>query len=406
MGNTKIGKWLQFCTLGLALATIAGSVEAGSIYSRFGIGVPRYYVSARAFAMGGAGVAVASNTSLNYINPAALSYFTVTMIDASALSEKTDVRVPNANKGEFSNTIFNGFMALVPLQGGLVVSLGMQPYSFVSYDFSSPLVTDNFQATQSLIGEGSLTRGFLKLGVGITHWLRLGVGADFYLGRIKRTWRFFYDTPGYEASRDAISSSIQGMSGHAGVLLDFGKRLKVGATIMLPANLRSTTEIRYIFGETEEVSSNAVGLPFGQVYGIAYAPIANLEIVADYSMQSWGSIAPEKMFGASMVNTSQAAVGFEILPTLKRSVPFYKRMRYRAGAKISKLPYLDIQGEEVNERFLTFGFSFPHAPNRSVLDFGFEFGKRGKSSMNAAEESIFRVVASITSGEKWFVRRD
>lgn len=396
---------MQLFAISLALATVVGPVEAGSIYSRFGIGIPRYYVSARAFAMGGAGIAVASNTSLNYINPAVLSYFNVTMIDASVFAEKTDVLVPNA-RGEFSNTVFNGFMALVPVKKGYVVSFGLQPYSFVSYDFSSPLETDDFLATQSLIGEGSLTRGFLKLGVGITHWLRLGIGADFYLGRIKRTWRFFYDTPGYEPSRDAASSSILGMSGHAGLLFDFGKKLKLGATVTLPASLRSSTEIRYIFNETEEISSNSIGLPFSQVYGIAFAPIANFEFVADYSMQSWGSIAPENMFGTEAVNTYQASVGFEILPSLKRTAPFYKRMRFRAGAKMSKLPYLDINGEEIDEKFLTFGFSLPHAPNHSVLDFGFEYGKRGEASVNTAEEDIFRFVLSITSGEKWFVRRD
>ena len=398
--------WLATAVLGLGIVIGTGGPEAlraNSIYSRNGIGLNPYTTSMQAVGMGGAGIASLSGATLHYLNPASLSVFKITRFDGSAVLENTQIRIAG-KQGRFANTNFNSFQVAIPVKEGYGIGLGLIPYSQTAYELAGEISTERFLAVQTLKGKGTLSRAFLAFGGSLGGRLVFGAALDVYVGRIERTWRLNFQTAGYENTRDMISTYLRGAGGRFGAVFQVSRLINVGAVVFLPAALKYTTNVSFVFGESRDIEEGTVRLPLGHGYGVTLYPSEKWHIAADVFLQSWGDIQPEEMFGARTVNTMAVAFGVEYTPSPNQAEGIFRRMSYRVGARIGKLPYTDERGEEVQEQVVTAGFTLPYYFYRSKIDVGVEYGRRGSLARNVAEETILRVVIGVTSGEKWFSR--
>ncbi len=389
---------------GLLLLSLATQALAGnSIYSRIGIGLPRYTTTISAVGMGGAGMATLDRSTLHYLNPAALSFYSITRFDGSGFMESNRIKLSDQT-GELSNSNFYSFQVAIPVKRGWGIGLGLMPYTQVAYSFTGQVKTTAYQGEQTLEGKGALTHGFLRLGGSIGSRLVFGLGLDVYFGRIERTWNLEIETVGFRNTRDIFAYYMRGLGASAGVVVRPLHSLNVGAVVSLPASLNYTTNVNFAFGPGTDIAEGTLKLPLSQGVGVSFYPSDKWLLAADVYMQKWSSIDSANIFGARTTDVIVAAFGVEFTPSTDQNEGIFRRMSYRVGFRSSNLPYLDDLGQEVQERVVTFGFTLPYYFYRSKIDFGFEFGQRGSLDKNFAEEQVFRMVVGITSGEKWFER--
>ncbi len=388
---------------GLILGLESQSFAGNSIYSRLGIGLPRYTTTIGAAGMGGAGIATLDRSTLHYMNPAALSFYSITRFDGSGLLERNRVALSDQT-GEYANSNFYSFQVAIPVKQGWGIGLGLLPYTQVSYSLTGPVNTTAYQGEQSLEGRGALTHGFLRLGGSLGSRLVFGVGLDVYFGRIERIWKVDIETIGFRDTRDVFSYYMRGLGASAGVVIRPLNTLNVGAVVSLPASLQYTSNVTFSFGPSTDIADGTLQLPLSQGVGVSFYPSEKWLLAADVYLQKWSEVEGGTIFGARTTDVRVVATGIEFTPTTDQNEGIFRRMSYRVGVRLSNLPYLDDLGEVVEEQVVTFGFTLPYYFYRSKIDFAFEFGRRGKLGKNYAEENVFRMVVGITSGEKWFER--
>lgn len=377
--------------------------RADSIYSRAGIGLQHYFTGAKSFGMGGAGIAMFSDRSLNYLNPAALPYLRVTRFDGNLLYESNNIKQPN-QENSFGNTIFQGVQITLPVKAGHTIGFGILPVSQVSYRIESNQTTSDFVATGSLTGSGGLAKLFMNYGGRLNDWLAVGAGFNFYFGRIENTTRVVFSTSGYDPTRNIHSAYMRGVGGQFGLALQPSDKIAAGAIFRFESKLNLDLQDEFIFGKRSDIIKGKLEMPFTQGYGFAFRPSPSVRLMGDVLFENWGSVPAQNILGAQTVNTFTGAGGIELIPTQRNNAGLFRTFYYRVGFRTAKLPYRDENGREVSENVLTFGLTVPFLADRSKFDIGFEIGQRGSLGKNPAEEKIFRMVLGVTSGEIWFQR--
>ncbi|KAA3618161.1 MAG: hypothetical protein DWQ05_08980 [Calditrichaeota bacterium] len=386
--------------LGLVLCLGIGTeMQANSLYSRFGIGILRPYAGASYFGQGNIGIASYSPIALQYLNPASLAFLKRTRFEGSFLYEQADVKIGSA-EGKFSDSGFNTLHIGIPMTRGYALSFGLMPYSIISNNYED-IVEGSYRS--ELVGTGGLERAFLRLSGQIGKRFSYGAGLDVYFGRLERTWRVFYDDASYVRTEDITSTTAIGMGGHAGILLQVSEKISLGAVMTAPATLSTKRQEDYVFRTENSIIEGEMKLPFIQGYGVNYRPNEKVTVLADFEAGNWGSLDKDDILGAETTNTTRYGIGLEYAPSRKLYASLLKKMSYRIGFNAGNLPYL-LDGKKIDEKFFTAGLTLPYNAFNSQLEIGMEYGKRGSQSEIGSEETVFRFVFGIASGEKWFNR--
>ncbi len=74
---------------------------------------------------------------------------------------------------------------------------------------------------------------------------------------------------------------------------------------------------------------------------------------------------------------------------------------WRAGFYMRKWNY-QLNGNDVNEWGATLGTGIPFRGGRARADLAVTYGRIGSLSDNGVEEDVFRIVVSVSAGEKWY----
>jgi hypothetical protein len=233
--------------------------------------------------------------------------------------------------------------------------------------------------------------------------LRYGVAADFYFGRLQRTWRVNFSNGSLVHSEDQIGSYFLGVGLHAG-LQWFHPRWQLGVAVRPPVDLDVETNIEYAFGGESETIKTKVRLPLWLGFGLGYRPSEKWQLAAEYRLQKWGGVPQDLDFGAVLCDSKEFGAGFEYVSSRNVLDSYFKRIAYRAGVTLSRLPYEDPAGKPISEWLITTGLGLPFRLGSGRIDVAFEFGKRGDLASNSAEESIMRLSFSINGAERWFAR--
>ncbi len=386
----------------LLLAT--STLTANSIYSRLGIGVPKSYPGAQAFALGGGGIALINSNNPQYLNPAGINFVGLTRFSGSFFYESTDVTLRGLS-GRFADAGFNSTQFTLPLGQHFAMGFGLSPYTNIAYSFENNLSEIDGEPRQTVSGTGGIHRLFLSFGGQVGGWLALGAGMDSYIGNIQNTWRVFFNNEGFRDTRNQENAYVRGVGFRFGAMARLGKYINVGAVLRLPVDLRSDVETIYNYsGGTSGVSNGTVSLPAMQGFGVSIKPVSRLLLIGDLIFEKWGEIDAVNLLGTQGTNISKQSFGMEYRHSTEYNVAYLKRVSWRAGFRKAELPYLDANGNRVQEQYVTFGVSLPYQYGNSQVDLSFEFGTRGDALDNTAEEKVFRFVAGVGSGERWFHR--
>ena len=107
---------------------------------------------------------------------------------------------------------------------------------------------------------------------------------------------------------------------------------------------------------------------------------------------------------AEIQNSMRFGVGAEFLPTKTLAEPYYRQVIIPCGGYVNE-SYLKINGETINEYFITGGIGVPifFTPGSEArINIGLEYGIRGTTSNGLERDSITRLTISLSGSDTWF----
>ena len=409
-----------------------------SPYSLFGFGDLVRQGTTYSLSMGGIGIGDRNFRYINLLNPAAVTAREAKsfMLDfglenrnvlyqgnaATSLSETATGNLTSAN-----NTFnMHHIVATLPIGTKAAFKLGVMPYSTVAYDFDAEETSDALIAqvgdiTYERQGRGGLYQAVL--GVGVTFWNRLSLGADanYYFGKIDRNSSAYFTTnSSYRTINSGWSYNISCFGAKAG--LQYTQPIKgasyfvVGATYGFDTKLRGH-ETRYAFGETSSVTDTIVfkktslesyRIPAELGVGLTFHQGDRWLLGFDYIRQDWTSLSfggyPGIDFEAGVSQSFRA--GFEVTPN-RYDVRsgfghFLRRLTWRGGA-YRELSYLTLGGSQVATTGITLGLGIPVFRYYNSVNLGVDLGQRGSISNSQIRERYFLFTVSFNLHDIWFI---
>lgn len=414
----------------ILIALLAGAFSAasagngGSGYSRYGFGDIRYIPTSDASGMGGAGLAIVSRNSLNYINPAAWARISSTEFTVSALYEglsTTDGR----SSAYLSGTDFDGLMLAVPIStdNGIVAAAGLVPYSTINYNIVTAVSQAGLDYTLSYYGEGGLSRGFLGLSWSPLNDIHTGAALNYYFGTLRHTITQAFYNALYNDAEDVRAAEARGIgftfgaayTGLGEILhMDTTSSLSLGATFSTTSYLTLSEDHEYSFTTGSTVNRDTIvyaerkiPVPFALGIGLAYSTDRWL-IAADVYYQRWG-----KLYSAGVVvapsprDSYRFSLGGEWLPRPEYTASFGQRIGYRLGTYYDE-SYYQVSGTPVNEIGFSAGIDLPIFHDvrfgDTRLAIGAQYALRGTTDKYLQKDRILRISFTINGSEPWFIR--
>lgn len=387
---------------GLLLLLGTGSASPQSFYSSKGIGLQRYFVSGPSVGMGGAGLAIVDNLTVNFMNPATLTALPITMISGNFLHEVADLNNGSLT-ASISNTNVAGAQFALPLRKNVaVLALGLMPFSSIEYGFISDERSSSEKSfVETLSGGGGVNSAFLSFSVQPVQRLAFGVTGLFHFGTIKNRWQVDFDSDAFNDTESEVASSFTAGNFRIGISYEVFSGWRIAGVLMpavtLDANQSVTLERITRFSDLGETK---LELPLAFGFGTAVDLSQHFLVALDYYRQRWSDVRKDGF----VHDSERIAVGMEYSKRRNRNPSYLERMSIRAGLFYHDLGIEDPIGEKVTELFGTIGLGLPVKWTAGRVDLSLEIGRRGSMSHNPFQEDIIRISGSVTMGERWFVR--
>ena len=451
--KNTLNRLLVAALLGLLLPTAVAaqtsSINAFSPYTMYGIGELSTPGTLQMRSMGGVGVAMRNPGAVNLLNPAAYSatpqksfLFSFGLEGQNYYNSQYD---GGATKKSAYNTFnFHDIAFQVALAKRLGLGFSLSPYSSVGYrtnyyrpyDPQDPVWGHVGPVQHAYEGEGDVSE--VKLGIGweVAKNFSVGLAAQYYWGRIDRTYVATPTSITGEGTYNPIVGeskySISRFKGQVGVqwnaILNPRRALTFGATYDFGGDLRPRSVERLYTSDSYStaVKSDSTNLklvlPRQVAAGVSYQTVKWM-IGFDYVYQNWGGRNKEAVRTAAGAagerldvaynDTHTVKFGVEFTPNRYDARSFMKRWSYRAGVRYGAYNQR-FGGHELGQYAVTLGFGIPvHFFGSSSIDVGVEYGCRG---FNVAERIGlvrqryfkfavgFSLFAGSENGEYWFVR--
>ncbi len=408
------------CLISLGINAQKGTI---SPYSFFGIGDFRSNGTAENQMMGGIQM-LADSIHVNLRNPAAYSKLKLTTYTAAIAH--TEFRLEDATELQrVSNTTFEYLAIGLPIAKNAGIGFGLVPFSSVGYrllteaqNSEGETIINNFE------GDGGLNRVFLSVGYEPIKNLSLGASVNFNFGtltfdRIQSVENVLFGT------RDIRESRVNGF--------DFNYALNYTPTINKKYTLHShigvNTQVNLVSQNSERISSfslssgaeiEAVDVDLGAqnlantelkvptvaTFGLGFGENKKWFVGAEYSLQALSSFTNDFIGqeNVSYDDASTIAFGTYFIPDYRAIGGYLKRVTYRAGLRYDQTGLL-VNGKEINNFGITFGFGLPLGANFSNVNLGFELGRRGTTDQGLIRESYLLVNVGLSLNDKWFIKR-
>ncbi len=421
---------LIFCFITVA---VQGQKNINSPYSRFNLGSLSNPAPFRSLGMGGTGVAMRDDYSVNFANPA--SY---TSIDTSSFVFDFGVDMSRSalddgtSKFHSADLNFNHLMMGFPVSKKFGFAVGLVPYSN-GYYYLSQVVRNGDPTYDPNIGEvtyvhkgsGSLSNLFVGTGFKMTRKLSLGINMNVIFGELTRLNQFEFAD--YASAYNQNAS--QNLRIH-GIHLDYGIQystkikknyfLTAGLSYSAPGRVTSslqdlatkftvyTTSAIDTLSYTYSNSKDSTKLPASYKAGLSFGKIDKFTVEIDYIYTNWAKALIHNNNG-NLASTSSWTFGLEYIPEKLSNTSFLKRVNYRLGAHMAD-NYLIFNGVQLKEYGASAGLGFylkgtPGLP-ASQANLFFDFTKRnGDISKGMYNENIFSVGISLNLYDWWFVKR-
>lgn len=399
------------------LLLFAQSKSSSSPYSAFGVGDLLLPAGARQLGMARVGQALSEPANLNPANPAAAAELWRFTFDIHGYYQNTVLRT-DRNKTGLESAGLGGMNMVFKKSSPLAVSLGMNPYSGIGYDFSlERTMPDDTGATpyrSNRIGAGGLNEAYVGGAYQILKGrLSFGAHLNYLFGNVERQW--FTQVGRVEAVGVLSSLRYQGVGYRAGVMYNdtlkwIGKEAvgRIGLTLSGLPNLGVKDLTRF---ETPSALDTLIpsvtrstSIPMRWGAGFSVTQAGKYTLALDYIRQDWSSFR-ETAESEKLQTWQRVALGGEMLPDYLAYRQLWKRIAYRAGVFYEQT-YVQLQGKSINQWGWTLGMGVPVSYQTvSRLQFGFEWNQRGQMSSGLIHERNWRLYFGISFVEPWFKPR-
>lgn len=387
--------------------------QGGSVYSRFGVGELYFNSSAKKNSIGELGTSLFDNSYLSSWNPASWSGLQFTRFAASAEYNGLGIS-DNTGNSYYSGIEFTGFMFAFPLsiKNGLTLSGGLTPYAKTQYEVINAYEIGK-ESRFTFQGSGSLSKLYLGASYRLPFDLSLGLTFDYYLGNYKYYSRLEYLNSSYSNSEFENNLRMRGVGLSVGLIspdiakLTGGQKFKdfrLGLLVDLPTTLDGDsllTTIGSIENEAKDVEGLDVNLPMRFAAGLSFTYDNNYQFIFDYLYQPWSDYKFNGYHDGRITDLHKFSVGVASVKTAELDETFWEHINLRGGLSYELMQY-DIAGERLKEFSVYGGFSVPLGRENGI-DISLQYGMRGKKDNNLLEEKIFKIGATLSFAELWFV---
>lgn len=434
----------------LASLALYAQPKQNSPYSGYGIGDFANQYFANQAGMAGQSAAFHDPFHLNLVNPASYAHLKTTAFETGLYAKYSHSKSRVATQDYWTgnlNYLALGFALKSPINQVLDkvqspwqfgMGFALTPYTLVGY---------NVQTRDTLPDIGDVLNRFE--GSGGSYRLQWSNGAKYKNTSFGATLGWMFGKTTYENTTQFLDSTatqtnrnfqdnrrdelgINGFIWNLGVQHDFvleyaendkttpTRMITIGATgegqhrMKLSGNqlvVRSRgrlTNGQYMTADTlsnNDTIRQNLTLPATFSVGIQYVKANKFRIGGQVGLENWSNyrndVRPETFH-----NTFSVSAGMEFIPDHLSYNNYSKRIRYRFGGYYRQDPRT-VNGKDLNDVGLTFGFGFPLVLPRQQTSFvntAFEIGKFGTSS--PIEETYFRLTVGFTLNDNtWFYKR-
>ena len=418
--------------------------KQNSPLSRFGLGDPLDQVHAAAAGMGALQTTYQDPYHLNLLNPASLASLQATSFEVGIYARNGTLTDQNGSANRWQGNL--SYIALgFPLRNPINLSLDRQlnswnggmafslaPTTLVGYDLE--LRSDNAETgptSNRLKGNGGAYRVSWSTALRY-RGLSGGVNVNYNFGKITNSRILSFDSiPEALATEFLEEFSISGFSLGYGVQYAFnftelneegfktpnGKRIIVGINGTLGTDVDTESSLLFRkFSPGNNVSirdtvrfEDGVGgqanLPASYSFGIAFEDANRLYVGGEYGRTAFGNYTNDAQPGV-LNDVSRIAVGVQYIPNANSYNRYWKRVRYRAGARLEDDPR-SVNGEQARRNAVTVGVGLPiRLPRQQVsfIDLAVEYGKFGVPDVLDENYVQFTLGFSLNDNS-WFFKR-
>ncbi|MEP2023333.1 MAG: hypothetical protein ABJH98_19510 [Reichenbachiella sp.] len=400
-----------------------------SPYTVFGVGDLNGMALANNAAMGNVGIATPSVWHVNNMNPALLTYNSLTVFEIGVEGENRTV----SNEFNSVKVGTGGFkyltLAFPIIPNKWTSNIGLMPYSSVNYSFSTRQDVDgtNVDAIFDFEGDGGLNQVYFSNGLKIAKGLSAGLRMSYIFGLTEARTSIYLDGEGVTQQFPTGRHEKTNYSGFdLGLGFFYSKAvtetnlLNFGLTYDLGGNINGnrldrleieTTTGNYVPGDTLiNDESGKYQLPAELGVGFSWQILNKLSIGLDIKRSFWqenaGFLYDDTSLGQDAEeyrSTWAIGLGFQITPKYNDVNSYLKRIKYRIGLDYKQEPFV-IDGKTINNFGINFGWSLP-VKGVSAINMAVKYGQRGEASGVLVKEQYFKFVLGATINDRWFVRR-
>lgn len=412
------------CLLVCSHLILSAQVRVGSPYSRFGIGDLHRLSNARNLSMGGTSLAMRDKAGINYLNPASYTAFDSLsfvfeggVIDHYAITKTNDLSAKN-------NYISLGYLLFgFPVTSWWRASFGLLPFSDIGYNIVDEETLPEAGPVSYLFkGNGGINQFYFGSGFRLHKNLSAGINFSYLFGTLEKNRTvYFSDTSNAFNLRYSDRTNYGDFLPSIG--LQYHTKLPKKHFLIIGANYGPQTDLAikndqvvetFITGSTgiefiKDTISNVsnrkgnVTLPGGFGAGFTYGETDHWLATAEVKMQNWENYRYFDLQD-SLKNSFQVAAGFSITPDANSISNYWKKVTYRMGMRYGAT-YLQLRENQLSEIGISFGLGLPLRRSQSMLNLGFEYGRRGTTADDLIQENFFRIVLGVSVYERWFQQR-
>ncbi|WP_107821757.1 hypothetical protein [Mangrovibacterium marinum] len=398
---------------GSSLSVLAQN-NTRSPYSMYGLGELRSQVNAVNTAMGGAGMAMSSQSFVNVLNPAAnhgidsLNVIFDTGVEGKYSQFKSQGETQNLNTGNFSYFSL-GFRINSKISAGI----GLNPFSSTGYEINSTASIDGVVDSKyplNIIGTGDISRAWGVLTYDLLPNLHLGARTSFLFGSVKQTQYHNLSGLGNTSIYNETTNYFHNFYFEFGAQYEFKLQdynISLGA-IYNPGQKLVTKQENQTYNSSGTIMDDDTQyngdfkIPEEFGFGIAVNSDKFLYLV-DAGLQKWSDY-DYKVKSVELKNTPYLRLGLQFTPSRNFMDSYFQKVNYRIGWRYAK-SYLEMKGNQLEEYVVTFGLGLPIRNQSSRIDCAFELGSYGTTASRLIQENYIRLRVGFSLKDLWFQQR-
>lgn len=389
----------------------------------FGIGEIKAVGTVENQMMGGIGM-YADSIHINLQNPAAYGSLALTTYTAGI--SRREVRLKTYNEQENASVSNLDYLAIgMPLGKGFGLGFGLMPFSSIGYNLVSEGVNSE-QATviNAASGDGGLNRVYASLGYVLFEDFSLGATVNFNFGTLNN--ERIQTIEGVQfGTLDRRESKVNGFnfdfSANYTPKISEKYRLYTSVGVNTQSNLVAENtrtigtfslstgqdvEVIDVNLDAQNLRNTELKVPTTTTLGLGIGEDKKWFMGAEYGFQELSSFENTFVNAGNIRFNNASSMGFGgfFIPDYTSLTNYFKRITYRAGAKLTKTGMM-VNEKEINNFGITFGVGLPLGGSFSNLNVGFELGRRGTTDANLVEESYLKINLGLSLNDRWFIPR-